>query len=316
MNLAGNHWQEWKNLLHSSERLADSASAVPQRYVTEAESASLSELWSRFFHSCQWFPAKFMLSTCSFLLTADEQHTYIYEHGQPASSQILLRSLVVHSNDKVIGSSEFTEYFQQLLQRVEKVSLDYTVRRKELDSVTPAFLSSALQAIVKPSKMNSLKSISLRATNEFLGWLIIQLLTGLKADSTKDWKVRDRLKRLKIVSEFAGEEDLVCLPWAVEDLVQLIRHQKGLETLILRNYLVSEDRFFNYLPNFVSRACFKLLHVEASKVPCNAMESIIMAFLNSPTTHDMCLEFIACQIVDKSFQTVSSEYIRASKCFM
>ena len=240
--------------------------AVPQRYVTEAESASLSELWSRFFHSCQWFPAKFMLSTCSFLL---------------------LRSLVVHSNDKVIGSSECTEYFQQLLQRVEKVSLDYTVRRKELDSVTPAFLSSALQAIVKPSKMNSLKSISLRATNEFLGWLIIQLLTGLKTDSTKDWKVRDRLKRLKIASEFAGEEDLVCLPWAVEDLVQLIRHQKGLETLILRNYLVSEDRFFNYLPNFVSRACFQLLRVEASKVPFNAMESIIMAFLNSPTTHDI-----------------------------
>ena len=33
-----------------------------------------------------------------------------------------------------------------------------------------------------------------------------------------------------------------------------------------------------------------------------------MALLNSPTTHDMCLEFIACQMVDKSFQAVSSEY--------
>ena len=30
--------------------------AVPQRYVSEAELASVSEMWKRFIHSCQWFP--------------------------------------------------------------------------------------------------------------------------------------------------------------------------------------------------------------------------------------------------------------------
>ena len=59
---------------------------------------------------------------------------------------------------------------------------------------------------------------------------------------------------------------------------------------------------------FVSRPCFCLLHVEASKVPCNSMESIITAFLSCPTTHNQWLEFVGCDIIEKSFKTVSSEF--------
>ena len=50
---------------------------------------------------------------------------------------------------------------------------------------------------------------------------------------------------------------------------------------------------------------FCLLHVEASKVPCNSMESIITVFLSSPTTHNHWLEFVGCDIIEKYFKTAS-----------
>ena len=48
--------------------------------------------------------------------------------------------------------------------------------------------------------------------------------------------------------------------------------------------------------------------MEASKVPCNSMESIITAFLSCPTSHNQWLEFVGRDIIEKSFRTVSSEF--------
>ena len=38
--------------------------AVPQRYISEVKSASIAELWRRFFNSCQWFPTTMKLDYC------------------------------------------------------------------------------------------------------------------------------------------------------------------------------------------------------------------------------------------------------------
>ena len=74
---------------------------------------------------------------------------------------------------------------------------------KSLEPLPPAVLSSA---VVNAAKVNSLKSIA--NFSDYLHWLIVQIITGLKADSSYDSKLYDCLKRLEISSE----ESLECSP--------------------------------------------------------------------------------------------------------
>ena len=114
---------------------------------------------------------------------------------------------------------------------MEDVNLFFNRSDKGLEPLPPAVLSSALLAVVNAAKVNSLKSISLNTNfSYYLHWLIVQIITGLKADNSYDSKLYDCLKRLEISSV----ESLECSPSGkAEDLVQLISHQKGMETLSL-----------------------------------------------------------------------------------
>ena len=252
--------------------------AVPQRYASEAESACLPDMWKRFFHYCQWLPTVLELNACHL----------------PSVTQY--------------------NYLQQLLPHVEEVHVGLTVAQKELDPVTPAFLSVLFHAVLNAAKVNS---ISLETTySDYLRWLIVQLLIALKVDNSDGLRFYDCIKRLKIVCEGCTLED----PPPVEDLVQLISLQKGMEVFTVHHLDIQEESWhteslqcgaislgllYNYLPHFVSKPCFQLLHVESSKIPCNSMESMITAFLNNPTYHDQCLEFCSCEVLKKSLKTLS-----------
>ena len=244
--------------------------SVPQRYVHEADSALFSDLWKRFFHSCQWFPTVVELTAC---------------HLRTVSQCNIL---------------------QQLLLCVEEIRVNLAIIYKEFDPVTPAILSATLHAVVSVAKMNALKSISLETNyGDYLHWLIFQLLLALKVDSSADVKLYNCIKRLKIVCQ----ENLP----SMEDLLQLISLQKGMEVLIIHcldakneprrwcTRLLPVDKslgiLYCYLPHFLSKPCFQLLRVESSKVAFNAMKKMITAFLNNPACHDQCLEFFSCEVV-------------------
>ena len=233
--------------------------AVPQRYVSEAELASVSEMWKRFIHSCQWFPITMFV-------------------GQTLRLGIRF------------------EVLQQLLLCVVEVNIFSQYFLRSYMFRPPAIMAYIMQAIVKAGKMNTLLLSSV--------WLVIPLVVALTIDNSS----YSGLTTLDL-----GDTDNSSTPSALEDLVQLIHCQKQLESITLGFILLERKGYgdmgiiFNYLPHFVSRPCFKLLHVEHSNIPRNSLESIVCAFLSSPACHDQRLEFVHCEVIDNCFRTLSSE---------
>ena len=231
--------------------------AVPQRYVSEAELASVSEMWKRFIHSCQWFP----ITMC------------VGPTPRPGIRFEVLQQLLLCVVEVNIFSHEFTRPYRP-----------------------PAIMAYIMQAIVKAGKMNTLGIASV--------WLVIPLVVALTIDNSS----YSGLTTLDL-----SDDGFSSTPSALEDLVQLIHCQKQLESITLGLIRLERKGYgdigiiFNYLPHFVSRPCFKLLHVEHSNIPRNSLESIVCAFLSSPTCHDQHLEFDCCEIIDNCFRTLSSE---------
>ena len=231
--------------------------AVPQRYVSEAELASVSEMWKRFIHSCQWFPITM----------------FVGPTPRPGIRFEVLQQLLLCVVEVNIFSHRFTRPYRPL-----------------------EIMAYIMQAIVKAGKMNTLLLSSV--------WLVTPLVVALTIDNSS----YSGLTTLDL-----SDYDNTTTPSALEDLVQLIHCQKQLESITLGFIVLERITYgdmgiiFNYLSHFVSRPCFKLLHVEYSNIPRNSLESIVCAFLSSPACHDQHLEFVRCEVIDNCFRTLSSE---------
>ena len=255
--------------------------AVPKRFAGEA-SSHITTMLSRFMQYCQWYPKIVQLT---------ERLGYL---------------------DKLSVYLDLLPYVEELY-----VSTDVPSR-------TP-MVTTQLQAVVKAAQ-RSLKSVSLTAYSSDLYSLITVLFTALHSDDSKGPHLYRGLQKLELVVASTEGSCYPRLSWATESLAQLISHQEALESLVINNFLDVPDendnrgelelihssyghfgRFFNFLPHFVCKPSFKSLHVTACRIPCNAMESMVTALLNSPTSHDQYLDFIGCYIMEKCTKTITRD---------
>ena len=195
------------------------------------------------------------------------------------------------------------DVLRELLPHVEEIYADM------FDSYTsPPALATILQAAV--TTLKALRTVSLTADSEKPFFLVSLLYTTLYSDGNDGSRVS--LKKFEFGVCYHPSIYRDCIPSAMEDLVQLIIQQKEMETLVIDNFITNEITdvrclHYNYLPHFIAKSCFRLLHIQQSKITCNSMESMITAFLNNPTCHEQSLLFLICDVIDKNYNTLSSE---------
>ena len=114
----------------------------------------------------------------------------------------------------------------------------------------------------------------------------------------------------------------------IKELIPFLDYQVGLESLNIEGlfdiYRIEDcdderydeyvsdysdfEAFYNYLPYIINKSSFKLLRLSDCKIPVNSLKSITSTFLSRATHYHQSLEFIDCEVVDKSSDTYSEAF--------
>ena len=258
--------------LQLSEKLFSIRWALPQRYVSESEVATISEMLEKFINYCRWYP------------------TIVELHGMtdyyPERFEIFLRLLPCIEEVYLYSSCVFV--MAGVLQIVK------AAKKRALKTVSLAGNSDDLYSLI---------SALFTALHYDCADGGVQLYGGLKK---LELVVEDLWGYdLKSVSSTSAMEDLAQLISNQEGLETLIVAHGHFSSV--KNRWFAHFAFLNYLPHFILKTSFRHLRIEQCNVPTNSMKNMIVAFLNSTASSYQSLEFIDCVLMDQSHNTISTE---------
>ena len=271
---------------------------TPTRYTPFMDpQVELVTLVRHFMENCQWFPKRIYLNI-DFTLNLE------------------------------VGRRHFNGIFQPLVSQVEELAIENGAHVDEHSILYSISLLCKIFANCKPQRLRSLS---------IMGG--ISLLPNLIHAVTKNLHVRDDtspeivellatkgyycnysgLKEVRIIGDITPPRNVrfIELSETMDDLVEILEQQTDLEVVVLdqladfaetNTHICPCRKKFgpvcNYLPRVIARPSLKCFKAESCLFPINALQNMVVAFLNRPATCNQLLDLGLSYVGGECFDTL------------
>ena len=295
---------------------------VPHRYLGDIAVVEPSQMVKQFLEKFNWYPKRLDLNENydvdeAFELSDDD---VLPQYDILPQLMSRIQNISICIEDYTTCGCTYAETIQLLWEAVAKssslssVSLSGCVTN--LGSLVSGMIDTLFHNAIDKGRSN--EAVNVESEEEFEHRTIYKC-SGLKT--------------IEVLGNDAGTHPHEhryggYISGVIKELIPFLDYQVGLESLIIAGLLdiyriedcdderydeyVSDysdfEAFYNYLPYIINKSSFKLLRLSDCKIPVNSLKSITSTFLSCATDHDQSLEFIDCEVVDKSSDTYSEAF--------
>ena len=295
---------------------------VPHRYLSDIAIVEPPQMAKRFLEKFNWYPKRLDFNENydvdeAFELSDDD---VLPQYDILPQLMSRIQNISICIEDYTTCGCTYAETIQLLWEAVAKssslssVSLSGCVTN--LGSLVCCMIDTLFHNAI--DKVGSNEAVNVESEEEF-EHRIIYKCSGLKTIEVLGNDAGTHPHEHRYGGGISG---------AMKELIPFLDYQVGLESLIIAGLLdiyriedcdderhdeyVSDysdfEAFYNYLPYIINKSSFKLLRLSDCKIPVNSLKSITSTFLSRATHHHQSLEFIDCEVVDKSTDTYSEAF--------